>query len=231
MLDFLFNPLLAVNPILVVMIFSLLVIFIINILQKLLVNQEEAKRIKEEVKELGNRMKEEQKQGNATKATELMKEMMSKNSKMMGMTMKPMLVSFVVIILILPWLSGNYGDKMINLQDNKGNITLGNSLYTVEKSYEDLLVMKGGTTIFSAMTTASEDDRRLEIDEAWYVISYEEAGGFILTHPEQMKFARVVAFLPVTLPFFGNDFGWLGWYLILSIPVALIIRRALKISV
>jgi uncharacterized membrane protein (DUF106 family) len=213
------------------MIFSFLVLFIVNVLQKLLVNQEEAKKIKEEVKELGNQMKEEQKQGNSTKATELMKEMMSKNSKMMSMTMRPMLVSFVVIILILPWLSGHYGDKMIALQDSEGNITIGSESYTVQKSYEDLLVMKGGTTIFNVMMTASEDDRSLEIDGNWYVVSYEEAGGFILTHPEQMKLSRVVAFLPVTLPYFGNNLGWLGWYLILSVPVALIIRRALKISV
>ena len=43
MLDFLFNPLLAVDPILVVLIFSLIVLFIINLLQRLLVNQAEAK--------------------------------------------------------------------------------------------------------------------------------------------------------------------------------------------
>ena len=221
MLDFLFNPLLAVEPMLVVILFSLIVLFIINIIQKLLVNQGEAKQVREEVKELSNKMKEEQKQGNTEKANELMKEMMAKNSKVMSMSMKPMLVSFVIIILILPWMSNAYGDKRAVLENNQGEVEIGNTVYTVSTD---------GSTI--TINSESCDSGCVKsIDSKNWLISYKEADCILFfCNPERVEFARIVVFLPVALPFFGNDLGWLGWYLFVSIPMAMIIRKALKIS-
>ncbi|MEM7820193.1 MAG: EMC3/TMCO1 family protein [Candidatus Aenigmatarchaeota archaeon] len=39
-----------------------------------------------------------------------------------------------------------------------------------------------------------------------------------------------VAFLPFSLPYFGNDFGWLMWYLLLSIPMTQIFRKMLGVE-
>ena len=221
-LDFLFNPLLAIEPMIVIIIFSGIVLFIINLLQRLLVNQEEAKGIKEDVKELSKRMKEEQKQGNTEKANELMKEVMAKNSKMMSMTMKPMLVSFIVIILILPWMSGNYGDKIALLEDNKGEVNINDVVYSVERNGNEITI--NGENCDSPCVRG--------FDNKNWLVSYKESGCLLFfCNPERVEFARIIAFLPVTLPFFGDDLGWLGWYLIISIPMALIIRKLLKISV
>jgi len=222
MLDFLFNPLLVMNPTIVIIIFSFMILFIINIFQKILVNQEEAKQIKGSIKELSNRMKEEQKQGNTEKANELMKEMMSKNSKMMSMSMKPMLISFIVIILIFPWLSNNYGDKIVLLEENKGELNINDVVYSVERNGNDIIINE----------ESCDSPCVKELDNKQWLISYKEAGCFLFfCNPERIEFARIVAFLPVTLPFFGNDLGWLGWYLLISVPMALIIRKLLKISI
>jgi len=43
-------------------------------------------------------------------------------------------------------------------------------------------------------------------------------------------FPGTVVFLPFTLPYFGNDFGWLAWYFIVSIPLNSIIRRILGVE-
>ncbi|MFQ6010113.1 MAG: EMC3/TMCO1 family protein [Candidatus Aenigmatarchaeota archaeon] len=38
------------------------------------------------------------------------------------------------------------------------------------------------------------------------------------------------AMLPFTLPFFGNDFGWLMWYIVVSIPFSQIFRKLLGVQ-
>ena len=42
-------------------------------------------------------------------------------------------------------------------------------------------------------------------------------------------FSDSVISLPFSLPFLGNDFGWLAWYVTLSIPFSFIFRRALGV--
>jgi uncharacterized membrane protein (DUF106 family) len=39
-----------------------------------------------------------------------------------------------------------------------------------------------------------------------------------------------VAMLPFTLPYFGNDFGWLMWYILLSVPMSQVFRKALGVE-
>lgn len=36
--------------------------------------------------------------------------------------------------------------------------------------------------------------------------------------------------LPVSLPYFGADFGWLMWYFVVSIPVAQILRKLMGVE-
>lgn len=45
-------------------------------------------------------------------------------------------------------------------------------------------------------------------------------------------FTKPVAILPnhMELPLFGNDFGWLSWYFITSIPLSVIFRKALGVA-
>ena len=47
----------------------------------------------------------------------------------------------------------------------------------------------------------------------------------------QQLFPGTVVFLPFTLPYFGNDFGWVAWYFIVSIPLNSIIRKALGVEI
>jgi len=43
-------------------------------------------------------------------------------------------------------------------------------------------------------------------------------------------FISPIVQLPFSLPFFGNDFGWLMWYLIISIPLTQLFRKALGVE-
>ena len=81
MLGFLFEPLLVFEPIVAVTIFAIIILLIINIFQRLLVNQQDAKQIKERSKEMNKQMREEQKAGNTEKVNEMMKDIMVENNK------------------------------------------------------------------------------------------------------------------------------------------------------
>lgn len=209
-LEFLFGFLLNYTPAFSVLIFSVIILFVINIFYKILINQNEARQTKERTKEISRQMKEAQKTKDTEKSKKLMGELMSENSRMMKMTMKPMIVSLIVVVILLPSLATFYGDKIVTMLDGKGSATLNGETYQVERSDSTIKV---GETSCSAPCTA-------EIADATYRITPEG---------NNVKIAQIVAVLPVPLPFLGSAFGWLGWYIICSIPLVIIIRKAMKI--
>jgi uncharacterized membrane protein (DUF106 family) len=40
-----------------------------------------------------------------------------------------------------------------------------------------------------------------------------------------------VVYLPFSLPYFENDFGWLAWYVIVSLPLNTVFRRLLGVNI
>lgn len=210
MLEFLFSFLLAYTPALAVLIFSIIILIVINIFYKVLINQNEAKRIKQKTKDISKEMKEAQKAGDTTRSKKLMSEMLTENNRMMKMTMKPMIVSLIVVIVLLPSLATFYSDKMVVLQDGKGNVTLDGTAYQVQKTGNNV----------SIGSTNCDVPCQERIGKHTYKVSMENSN---------VKIAQIVATLPFALPFLGSTFGWLGWYIICSMPLVIIIRKAMKI--
>lgn len=209
-LEFVFGFLLNFAPAFSVFIFSIIILVVINIFYKVLINQQHAKELKQRSKDLSREMKEAQKAGDKEKSKKLMSELLQQNNKMMKLTMKPMIVSLVVVIILLPSLSTFYGDKIVTVTDGKGSVMLSDATYQIEKTDSSVKV---GDVSCSVPCTA-------EITGETYKITPEGNG---------IKFAQVVAVLPITLPWLGSSFGWLGWYIICSIPLVIIIRKAMKI--
>jgi uncharacterized membrane protein (DUF106 family) len=208
-LDFLFAFLLNYTPAFAVIIFAIITLFVINIFYKLLINQNEAKQVKQRSKDLNKELREAQKAKNTEKANKLMSEMLAQNSKMMKFTMKPMMVSLIVVVLFLPSMSTFYGDKLVS----PGNTTMINNVnYTV--------VQDGSTVKIGELTCTAPCTEK--IGKYNYKVS-EENG--------KVKVALIVAMLPISLPILGNTFGWLGWYIICSIPLVVVIRKFMKIYV
>ena len=209
-LEFIFGFLLNYPPAFSVFVFSIIILFVINIFYKILINQNDAKQTKERTKEISRQMKEAQKAGDKDKSKKLMGELMSQNSKMMRMTMKPMIVSLIVVIILLPSLATFYGDKIVTLTDNKGSVALDGTAYQVEKSGSTVKVGENSCSMPCTTEIAGNDYR-------------------ILPEGSNVKLAQIVAVTPFSIPFLGTSFGWLGWYIICSIPLVIIIRKAMKI--
>lgn len=212
MLDVLFSPLLSFNPALSVFIFSAIVITLINVFQKVLVKQHEAKQIKEKLQSLNAEIKQAQKEDNKQKVNELFSEIMRENNRLMGMSMKPMMASLVIVAVFLPWIASAYGDMETSLNEGSGKIEIRKEAYEITKNGNDLQIGDVKCTLPCR----------------------ESIGGYewnIISEGSKIKFSRIVAFLPIGLPLVGNELGWLGWYFLSSIPIVIVLRKALKISI
>ena len=209
-LEFLFGFLLNFPPAFSVFIFSIIILFVINIFYKILVNQQHAKEVKQRTRDISKEMKEAQKAGDKDKSKKLMGELMSQNSKMMRMTMKPMIVSLIIVVILLPSLATFYGDKIVSLTDGKGNVNLNGIDYAVEKT--DGTIRVGETSCQMPCTSKIAAD------------TYK-----IVPEGNNVKLGQVVVVMPVAFPFVGGSFGWLGWYIICSIPLVIIMRKFMKI--
>ncbi len=197
------------TPIIDVTIIAIILIFVINLGYKFLIKQEEAKIIKERQKELNKQAKEENKKGNSQKSNELLNEMLKENGKLMKMTMKPMLVSMVLVILVLPWVASNYGDiytqlnaTSFSLSGKEIPIIVNNDKITIEgKDYE-----YGKNVQF-------------------------EGNNWKINKTDKIEFVKIIALLPVSLPYVNDDLGWLGWYFVVSLPAMIIMRKLMGIYI
>jgi uncharacterized membrane protein (DUF106 family) len=202
--------LLAYTPIVAVTIFSVIVLIIINLFYRILMNQSEAKQIKEKSKELNKQMRALQKEGKRDEANKLLSEVMRENSKIMRMTMKPMLVSFIIVIVLLPWLSEAYGDRTVAMENNIGKFNFRGVEYDVSRS-GNIITVNGQTACTSCVQ---------KIGDSFFEITEDQG---------KIRFAPVIAMLPVSLPVVGNNLGWLGWYILVSIPVVIFTRKLMRI--
>ncbi len=212
-----FGFLLAYPPVVAVVLYSIVVLFLINIFYRILIKQQAARELKAQTKEISKRMKEEQKAGNTDAATRLMTEMMQHNARLMRMTMKPMLISFIIVIILLPFLSSSYPDIHVGIKDNQGNFTLNGNNYDVIKEGSIITVKaSAGPTI---------------ICESLCMQRVESNMYQIRTDNQDVKLDRVVALLPVAIPLIGVRLDWLGWYILVSIPLVILLRKLMKIYV
>ncbi|MBU0898268.1 MAG: DUF106 domain-containing protein [Nanoarchaeota archaeon] len=82
---------------------------------KFFVNQNDLKQMKNEMKYQKERANAAKKRGDKGVEAEASKEMMSLSGKQMKMTMKPLMYTMIVVIVILGWLSTTYAESVINL--------------------------------------------------------------------------------------------------------------------
>ena len=197
----------TLHPTLAITLISTGILVIINAFYRFLINQNKAKETKERVAELQKKSKEAK--GDEAKQKEAMKEMMKEQNKLMKMNMKPMIFSFVVVILLLPLFSGLY-DVNVATVDGPADFPLLGKEYTLTRTDSTISV-----------TGADSFDCQLPCKQAisGNVWNIREEGNSIV------KLEIVAATLPPGLPLVGGwELAWIWWYILVSIPFSLIVR-------
>ena len=193
----------AMNPTLAVTIIAAIVLLVINVFYRFLINQNKAADLKERVKFLTEESKKNKE--SPEKSKEFLTEMMKSQRDLMKMNMKPMIISLVVVALALPFLAEEFEDVFAKVDSS----TIG---------------LNGNSYQFSlAGSKLDIDGKQCELPCS---LSIENKLWRFSLDKDRLKSYVVVAVLPFSLPVLGNEFGWILWYILVSIPLAIIIRAA-----
>ena len=188
------------------------IIFATALIYRFLINQNEVRELKEKLKEKQAKMKELQKT-NPEESKRIMAETLKLSNKQLRMTMKPMMATLIIVIIALPLLAEIYGDKIVTIENNEGNLTIDEKTYNLQLNEENLVL----------------DNIECEIP-----CNDQEIGNYKwdinLEGEDKVKFSRIVVLLPFSLPYFGNDFGWLMWYILASFMLNSLFRRILGVE-
>lgn len=95
-----------INPLITLMLISLVMSFLITIAYKFFTNKEVLDMINKEVKE--NRDEAKRSKNNPKKIIELQRQLLSLNTKRMRQSFKPLLITIVPIIIVFRWVGSNF---------------------------------------------------------------------------------------------------------------------------
>jgi uncharacterized membrane protein (DUF106 family) len=240
---------LAFPALLGIFLLSLIVTLISNLIYKFTTNQAEMKSLKDQIEQYRKKIKDAK--DDPKKMMKLNNEAMSVNMKYLSKSMKPMLFTFLPIILIIGWMNANYayeeltpGDALIISAQVRegfsGELVLdGPSLQTPRVVSPIVQGEDGlGTASFAVQgATGSHDFTILYNDN-----NYGGNSGQVLfgESPTVAEFAGKGPLESITVDYprvkplgsfslFGWEPGWLSVYIILSIALSFSTRKLMKL--
>ncbi len=234
-----FGFMLSWNPLWAILLLSFIISLLIVIIYKLMTDQKEMKRLKEELKEHQNKMKTLK--DNPEKLMKAQKEAMSVNMKYMGKSMKPTLITFIPIILIFGWMQGHFAYSPL-MPGEEFSV-----LVTVQKGVEGNVSI----TVPEGIEVIGESSKEIKEREAEFMLKGTE-GDYLLTFSSndeeidkevkittEPSYAEVLtsykndAFKTVKL---GNEqlkvlwkLSWIWVYIISAIIFSMVLRKAMKV--
>ena len=244
LLDPFFKPLLNLPQPWGIFIISFIATLLILLVYKFMSDQEAMKRLKQEAKDIQGRIKEIKE--DPAKIMELQKGAMEKQMQLMRHSFKPMLLTFIPIIIIFGWLQVNmvydpimpgqeFNTTVELLEGSGGEITL-----IVPEGVE--LLEKGTKKIENEMASwrlkgkAGEYLLEYQYNDAEYTkdVLITSNGGYV--DPTKRFKNNVVKSINIgqerviVLNLFGWKLGWLGSYILFSIGLNLILRRMMGVE-
>ncbi|MEM4637983.1 MAG: EMC3/TMCO1 family protein [Candidatus Woesearchaeota archaeon] len=248
-LDTIFNPwlgpLLKLPPFWTILIISAGITLLITIVYKYTTNQEEMKRIKEDLKKYQKEMRKEK---DTKKLMAIQKKALDLNMKYMMSSFKSTLYTFIPIIIIFAWLNMHiayyplYPDQEFTVtakfaEGAKGNISLSTvpELYIDEKTKE----VKGSEVNWVLKGKAGEYKLVFDYNNEEYqhnILITEERSYLVPEKPiRDSKLKQIIVGNKKVHPFgetfniFGWYPGWLATYIILSLVFSTLFRKLLKV--
>jgi len=106
-------PVVAMGPTVSIFVVASLISIIVTGVNKAFIYNDTVKGIKKEMKEIQNKMKDAQKNGNSDKTDELFSRMMEINTEFMKHSYKSMFVSLIIVSLFLSWIRAEYSGMTV----------------------------------------------------------------------------------------------------------------------
>ncbi len=206
-----------------IILFSIVVLVVINVFYRILINQDEVLDIKDRMKHLEEESKKYKNEPEKTK--EYFGKIMDENRKLTKLSLKPMLVSFAIIMVMLPIMSIFYTDFSAPLNSNNtGNVTIG-SFFLVKIDNNTIQLMQNDTqTLICNMPCMKTIDGKV-------FNIHNETVDVDGNKEEHVRFSRIVIETPVAIPFVGRDLGWIWLYIMLSIPLTIVVKKLMGVKI
>ncbi len=225
--DTVFQPLLSMGPYVSLGFFSTALAGIFSLIYWWLLDVDRADEIKDKLEHHQDKMKEARQNDKQDKASEHMQKTLKLNQKFMMLNFKPMIATMVFVALIFPWLGATYSPT-VDLKTTGNNTFNGNITYAgntnqlqVENNTRPVIHYNGENA------TLHENFHTHGI--TWEVMDFKQA-------PEdsqadaKLSVNAVFIPLPGSYPLVGTALNWLGFYILLMMPLSYLFRKALGVQ-
>ena len=196
-----------------------------QIINKLLINEKMVDEGRAEISKLQKKLK-----GMDMKSKEFNKtqeRMLDLNFKMMKQQFKPMFVTFIPYIIVFYFIGNMFsytpfmvGSEVELIADGEGEM-----IVPCLNVSEQIDGYKEKVELAEKSCNATLNGKQVSLTLNGTKPVTEEANGIELTvNPPEKTFIH----LPFSLPFIGDDIGWLGTFILTSLVTSLVLQKALK---
>lgn len=226
-----FSPVLSLGPYASLAIFSTGLAAVFSIIYWMFLDIEKQNELKEKINEYQEKMKEARKEGDTDDASDHMQKTMELNQKMMFLNFKPMIATMLFVGLFFPWLGSTYAPSI----PVTGNAT-GNYTAELEFGPDAVPINVDNTTGEPQVTVNGQQVNTGETVNAhgteWELtkIGDSKNGIFSTSSGKIVKLNAEFIELPFSIPFAGKALNWLGFYIILAMPLTYIFRKLLGVN-
>jgi uncharacterized membrane protein (DUF106 family) len=222
-----FQPMLLLGPYISLLFFSAVLAGLFSVIYWFFLDIERADEIKEKLNKYQDKMKEARENDKNDKASEHLKKTLQLNQKFMMLNMKPMIVTMIFVGLFFPWLGSVYAPNVqmdsVSNSTWEGNLTYAGQqqLITTENTSEGIIVS-------SPQSEAGIKGQIPAFGINWQVADFRIVES--AEHDAVLKFNAAFIDLPFSIPLAGTALNWLGFYILIVMPLTYGFRKALGVQ-
>ena len=226
-----FHPILGMGPYVSLGFFSFCLAGLFSIIYWYMLDIEKAEEVKEKISTYQDKMKEARSNDKTDKASEHMQKTMELNQRLMKLNLKPMIGTMLFVGLLFPWLGSTFAPA-VELTEVGDNTFEGNLTYAQQEVPLTVINESGNVTIETGNQTAEVGGQITAHGIEWDILRFNEHTGGIVAEPkgQVLKVNARFVDLPVSLPLAGNALNWLGFYIIIAMPLTYIFRKMLGVA-
>ena len=241
------QPLLDISPFLTLVILAVVISLLITLVYKFFTNQEKMKEMKDKQKESQKKMKELR--SNPEEMMKVQKEAMKLNMEYMKSSFKPTLITMIPILLIFGWMSGHLGFEPLlpgvtysmtaefDESIQEAELVVSEDIQIVSDKMQEVELGKAtwkfktkikGEHLLTIKTEEDEQSKKIlvttnqEFIEPISLFENSDIQKITVNHNKLMPLKN--AGIP-----WASSWGWLGWYILLSLIFSMSLRKLLKI--
>jgi uncharacterized membrane protein (DUF106 family) len=218
--DALFQPLLQAGPYVSLAFFSAALAAVFSIIYYIFLDRERADEIKEKLNKHQEKMKEAQEEGEDDEVSDHLQKSLKLNQKFMMLNMKPMVATMLFVGLIFPWMGTTFAPAVdVNQSDNfTGELKWAGQTQEFTLDNETQTVMMDGQE-------AQQNEYLSAFGVDWEVMNVQHTD-----EGPRVKFNAAFVKLPFTLPYIGGALNWLGFYILIAMPLGFGLRKLMGVA-